>query len=217
MKKHKKPYHAFTMVEIFIALAVIGIMSAIVVPRVIDMINRGRYAKAHSEVHAIGQAIEAFHAKNQTYPVTNLTVDASEEVLFTTASLQFNDKGVAPTLSPTASMWNVVAARVAPLSSFLGAAAAATFGGPFLLEDKPDPWGRPYVVSVGGYKCVPVAATNTGRPTQSAVPDPWFVWVLSGGTTGVLTTDPTAQNIVSSSDLNVGKLIFRQQSNCTLY
>ena len=60
----------FTLIELMITLAVIGILSAIAVPAYQKYLQRSRRSDAQSQLGAIAQAQERFRSNNTSYAAT---------------------------------------------------------------------------------------------------------------------------------------------------
>ncbi len=59
----------FTLIELLIAIAILGILAALIVPRLAPQTERARAAEAISMLSAIRQGEEAFFLENGTYCV----------------------------------------------------------------------------------------------------------------------------------------------------
>ncbi|MCC9655856.1 type II secretion system protein [Rhodopirellula halodulae] len=59
---------AFTLVEILVAISIIGILSAILIPAVTNAIRRARVTNLRLEVTALEQALEQYSQKHGEYP-----------------------------------------------------------------------------------------------------------------------------------------------------
>lgn len=61
---------AFTLIELLIAIAVIGALSAIAIPNYRDYKERARVVQAVADIARIAQALGAYHTENRTYPTS---------------------------------------------------------------------------------------------------------------------------------------------------
>jgi prepilin-type N-terminal cleavage/methylation domain-containing protein len=82
MKKIKQQ-EGFTLVEMLIVMAIIGILAAIAVPRFINMNTEAQIKACHSNVATLNTAIEMYKAKNEKDPaaIANLWTAADGGVL----------------------------------------------------------------------------------------------------------------------------------------
>ncbi len=65
MKIHS---HAFTLIELLIVVAIIGILAAIAVPNFLNAQIKARVARTQSDIRALAQAHEMYFLDNNTYP-----------------------------------------------------------------------------------------------------------------------------------------------------
>ncbi|TMH24169.1 MAG: type II secretion system protein GspG [Betaproteobacteria bacterium] len=72
---HWPPFHAcndrgFTLVEILVVIVILGILAALVVPRIIERPDEARVIAAKNDIAAIMQALKLYRLDNQRYPTT---------------------------------------------------------------------------------------------------------------------------------------------------
>ncbi len=71
MKKHRCRKNAgFTLVEVMVVIAILGILGALVIPRVMDRPDEARLVKAQSDIQAIESALNLYRLDNGVYPTT---------------------------------------------------------------------------------------------------------------------------------------------------
>ncbi len=59
---------AFTLIELLIVVAIIGILAAIAVPNFLNAQIRAKISRAQSDMRTIGQALEMYRIDQNTYP-----------------------------------------------------------------------------------------------------------------------------------------------------
>ena len=67
MKKHHG-FLAFTLIELLIVVAIIGILAAIAVPNFMNAQVRAKIARVYSDFKSLGTAIEMYRMDNNQYP-----------------------------------------------------------------------------------------------------------------------------------------------------
>jgi type IV pilus assembly protein PilE len=86
----------FTLMEILIAVAIVGILSAIAIPNYQDYVTRGKFSEAHSALAAQGVRMEQYFQDNRTY-VGACTAGTAAPPMTNTANYTFT----CPTLTAT--------------------------------------------------------------------------------------------------------------------
>lgn len=66
----------FSLIEILVVVVIIGILVAVVVPRVMDEPDRARVAKAKQDVQALVTALNMYRLDNYHYPSTEQGLEA---------------------------------------------------------------------------------------------------------------------------------------------
>ena len=62
---------AFTLIEILVVVAILGILAAIVVPRVMDRPDEAKRVAARADIAAIVQSLKLYRLDNGFYPSTD--------------------------------------------------------------------------------------------------------------------------------------------------
>ncbi len=60
----------FTLIELMIVVAVVGILASIAVPSYLQYLERGRRAEGRAALEAAAQMMERFYSINNSYPAT---------------------------------------------------------------------------------------------------------------------------------------------------
>jgi general secretion pathway protein G len=66
----------FSLIEILVVVVIIGILAAVIVPRVMDEPDRARVAKAKQDVQALVTALNMYRLDNFNYPSTEQGLEA---------------------------------------------------------------------------------------------------------------------------------------------
>ena len=80
--KHAKRYRAqsgFTLIEVMVVVVILGILAAIVVPRIMDRPGEARATKAASDLRALESALNLYRLDNFRYPTTEQGLEALVE------------------------------------------------------------------------------------------------------------------------------------------
>ena len=61
----------FTLIEVLVVVAILGILAAIVVPRIMDRPDEAKRVAARADIAAISQALKLYRLDNGFYPATD--------------------------------------------------------------------------------------------------------------------------------------------------
>ncbi len=81
----KRNSGGFTLIELMIVVAIIGILAAIAYPNYSEYVQRSRRADAKAALMAQGQLMERFYTENMKYKSAPLSATASPEQFYTIA------------------------------------------------------------------------------------------------------------------------------------
>lgn len=73
MKAFRKSEKAFTLMELIVILAILGILGAVLVPNITRFLGRGSSEAAAMELQAVQQAMDLYMADNNVTTVTQQT------------------------------------------------------------------------------------------------------------------------------------------------
>jgi general secretion pathway protein G len=69
----------FTLIELMVVVVILGILAAVVVPRVMDRPEQARITAAKNDIRAIKSALDMYKLDNHKYPSTDQGLDALVE------------------------------------------------------------------------------------------------------------------------------------------
>jgi prepilin-type N-terminal cleavage/methylation domain-containing protein len=171
----KSNTRGFTLIEVAVTLAIIGLLAAILTPVVSNYVDQARTTRAASETQNIANAILSFSKDTGKFPI--FTSGASITVSSTTYAVLAGPGTDATCTSSCGTTW--LSGNSGDLGNILerNAPSYPTTGkfawrGPYLTDIASDPWGRKYYVNGPGM----------------AFGQKIAVFVLSAGPDGVIQT-----------------------------
>lgn len=75
-KNMSKKQRGFTLIEIMVVLVILGVMAALVVPRVIGRTEDARKVAAKSDIASLMNALKLYNLDNMRYPTNQQGLDA---------------------------------------------------------------------------------------------------------------------------------------------
>ncbi len=66
----------FTLIEVMVVVVILGILAAVVVPKIMDNPDKARVTKARQDIRAIESALNLYKLDNFTYPTTDMGLEA---------------------------------------------------------------------------------------------------------------------------------------------
>ena len=76
MTVNKRRQTGFTLIEIMVVVIILGILAAVVVPKVMDRPDVARITKAKQDIRAIESALNLYKLDNYAYPSTDQGLEA---------------------------------------------------------------------------------------------------------------------------------------------
>jgi len=79
MKNMLHKQQGFTLIEVMVVVVILGILAAVLVPRVMDRPDQARITKARQDIRALEAALNLYKLDNFVYPSTDQGLDALVE------------------------------------------------------------------------------------------------------------------------------------------
>jgi general secretion pathway protein G len=73
---HPRRMRGFTLIEIMVVITILGILAALIVPRVVGRTDDARIAAARQDIASIMQALKLYRLDNGRYPTTEQGLQA---------------------------------------------------------------------------------------------------------------------------------------------
>ena len=86
------PHAGFTLIELMVVVAILGILAALVVPKIMGRPDEARVVAARQDISTLAQALKLYRLDNKRYPTTEQGLQALV-VRPTTAPIPDNWKG----------------------------------------------------------------------------------------------------------------------------
>jgi len=74
--KINRRQRGFTLIEIMVVVVILGILAALVVPKVMSRPDEARIVAAKQDIQALGQALKLYRLDNQRYPTSEQGLQA---------------------------------------------------------------------------------------------------------------------------------------------
>lgn len=69
--RHMKKPAGFTLIEVMIVVVILGILAAVIVPKILDRPDQAKVTAAKSDIAVIMQQLKLYRLDNATYPSTD--------------------------------------------------------------------------------------------------------------------------------------------------
>ena len=75
-KKGSDPFLGFTLIEVLVVVAILAVLAAMVVPRIMDRPDDAKRVAARADVNSLVQTLKIYRLDNGTYPTTDQGLQA---------------------------------------------------------------------------------------------------------------------------------------------
>jgi general secretion pathway protein G len=76
-RPHNRCRHrGFTLIEVMVVVVILGILAALIVPRIMDRPGEARVVKARQDIRVIENALKLYRLDNGAYPTTDQGLEA---------------------------------------------------------------------------------------------------------------------------------------------
>ena len=75
-RNRKRTQHGFTLIEIMVVVVIIGVLGALIVPKLVGRTDEARIAAAKQDVGTLMQSLRLYRLDNQRYPTTEQGLQA---------------------------------------------------------------------------------------------------------------------------------------------
>ena len=76
MKNTQKQAAGFTLIEVMVVVVILGILAAVLVPKVMDRPDQARMTKARQDIRSLEAALNLYKLDNFVYPTTDQGLEA---------------------------------------------------------------------------------------------------------------------------------------------
>src|SRR3989442_8416246 len=79
MRRSREGARGFTLIEILVVIIVLGLLAALVGPRILGRVSEAKSATARTQIELLGLALDNYRLDNGSYPTTEQGLAALQE------------------------------------------------------------------------------------------------------------------------------------------
>ncbi len=79
MSANRPDQRGFTLIELLVVIIVLGLLAALVGPRILGRVSEAKTATARTQIELLGLALDNYRLDNGAYPTTEQGLDALQE------------------------------------------------------------------------------------------------------------------------------------------
>ena len=76
MRRHRLREAGFTLIELMIVIVILGLLAAIVMPRIVGETDKARYGTARAQMRVLEDALKRYKLDHGVFPTTEQGLDA---------------------------------------------------------------------------------------------------------------------------------------------
>lgn len=76
LRNNRRRAAGFTLIEVMVVVVILGILAAIIVPKVMDKPDQARITKARQDIRAVESSLNLYKLDNYVYPTTDQGLEA---------------------------------------------------------------------------------------------------------------------------------------------
>src|SRR5438093_9939165 len=79
MRRSREGARGFTLIEILVVIIVLGLLAALVGPRILGRVSEAKTATARTQIELLGLALDNYRLDNGSYPTSEQGLEALQE------------------------------------------------------------------------------------------------------------------------------------------
>ena len=108
----RKRQSGFTLIEIMVVVVILAVLGALVVPKILENVDKARVTRAQSDIRAIQTALDLYRLDNFKYPTTEQGLQALVKQPSDPTITNYRSGGYLPSLPKDP--WNNIYLYVSP-------------------------------------------------------------------------------------------------------